>query len=153
MATVKAPDELREMYIQHLTLLVYIYDALFVDYLCYHYSLIEKFSREVSDARNDTFKNFREWVTQIYPHTGCPSSEQWEQLKQDDRAHNYQGSIDDNMSLTMMVTNVDSLMMVPIAVVGSWTMLVTSLKCTRFEWNFQVYNFVHLNYKFTYYVT
>lgn len=42
-------------------------------------SLQRKFARESVNPKNDTYKQFREWITQQYPLTmGSPSDEEWE---------------------------------------------------------------------------
>jgi hypothetical protein len=47
-----------------------------------------KFSRECSSARNNTFRQFREWLDNSFA-LGCPSEEEWEAIKREDQNYDY----------------------------------------------------------------
>lgn len=47
-----------------------------------------KFARESQEPKNDTFKNFREWLDDTYV-TGIPNEEEWQQIMEEDEAYNY----------------------------------------------------------------
>ena len=51
-----------------------------------HYQ--RKFVREVPEAKNDTFKQFREWLQEVYA-VGCPTEEEWGQIMVDDKNYLY----------------------------------------------------------------
>ena len=52
-----------------------------------------KFARESQEAKQDTFKRFREWLNETFV-SGIPSEEEWQHnIMEEDEAHNYDQSV------------------------------------------------------------
>ena len=47
-----------------------------------------KFARESQDARNDTFKKFRDWLDSSFAG-GIPTEDEWRAIMEEDGAFNY----------------------------------------------------------------
>ena len=83
---VKASASIKPTYIKHVALLVR-HLVILTQSISLCLSLQRKFARESPNAQNDTYKVFRQWISEYYP-AGI-TDEEWEQVTLEDTQYDY----------------------------------------------------------------